>query len=38
MFQWSPIRQEQEAPYNNATSRELWRIPPPAVAAGLIMI
>ena len=27
-----PLRQEPEAPCNNATSRELHRIPPPAGA------
>ena len=32
--QWSPLRQEPEAPYNNATSRELRRIPPPAGDGG----
>ena len=32
--QWSPLRQEPEAPYNNATSRELHRIPPLAGAGG----
>ena len=31
---WSPLRQEPEAPCNNATSRELQRIPPPAGAGG----
>ena len=32
--QWSPLRQEPEAPQNNATSRGLHRIPPPAEAGG----
>jgi hypothetical protein len=27
---WNPLRQELEAPYNNATSRDLRRISPPA--------
>ena len=30
-FQWSPLRQEPEAPFNNATSRVLWREPPAEV-------
>jgi hypothetical protein len=25
---WSPLRQEPETPFNNATSRGLWRITP----------
>ena len=33
--EWSPLRQEPEAPYNNATSRELQRTPPPVGVAGL---
>jgi hypothetical protein len=32
--QWSPLRQKPEASCNNATSRELRRIPPPAGAGG----
>jgi len=32
--EWSPLRQEPEAPQNNATSRGLHRIPPPAEAGG----
>ena len=42
-FLVEPLRQEPEAPYNNATSSWLHRIPPPAEAgefqtAGLIII
>ena len=34
LVEWSPLRQEQEAPQNNATSLGLHRIPPPAEAVG----
>jgi hypothetical protein len=34
MNEWSPLRQEPEAPYSNATSREVQRIPLPAEAGG----
>ena len=30
IIEWSPLQQEPEAPYNKATSRELWLIPLPA--------